>query len=1020
MAENFDRSKPYRQLLPSSETPGAIPHKTPHCVRCRCCCSHPYPSTAVVRTHSAREHCRGLGNTTPSYFRCDARDAVPTHHFCNVRSSVHALDQCDLGNTIPSHHDHIRETHEPHWNYVNHVSNEGLCQHVDRALSLECLNRTGAVMPTCIPAGQHFCVGAEQHYPCRTTLQLENGRVGELQHRYVRPFHWPVDGDCRLRGMQTPLARQTNALDDVAELNSHKAEEHGSKRNNPSCKCTNCSQEPFDLFSTDYIQCGACRNSSAVAFTPFNKNDEGLASMKTKDCIEFPSAAPINVSNARRNLTFVAGYTKDSGSSKYLLNSKDQTNPALLISTDHSQPRTKNVNAAPRPVRAAIQQGVMLHQASSRLMDKPQLQVAQFFPPLDIEEENRQRLSCSDELVGNELKTRSTSNGRNLEHLPEDRDICFENTKKCRSSGQVSKLAKCQSDYPGINKLPIDLRLFMNEVDHGLDSQKDYGMCLHASNQYTESVPKVTAKQDKTMQRPVLTRVHKECISGNADFVTHRQSVDNASINSDFNVELQDDLSGVWYNIESLNSQTDFPVKEPCSPILKSDGNAQLVLSGHSTHETGLVKRVPERGVDIAKELKSVQYNKDLNVESFGHGKLKVQCNMKQPDNKQGGINTVESTSLPSALHKGFLAADCQSLVPELTIPQPGTLQSNNSESPEIERPPPPYSECGKRNGLPTSQQNESCYQNERENDSLAEVTRSTFKDCFDIGAKDCDFPGKEDCLIDFSDSTEPGGEFPVSLNSPKPEIKQKMYRKEERVRYYPAFFKLYMEQHVENVMKSYHKRLQRRRQLEEEMEALHLSEKEKDHCRSFLFRKESIYNRLKRTRMNQSLFETVTILGRGAFGDVSLVRRRDSGVLYAMKTLRKKDVLRRKQVAHVKAERDLLAEADSNWVVKLYYSFQDLQCLYFVMEYIAGGDLMGLLVKLKIFDHAMAQFYTAELVLAIESVHQLGYIHRDIKPDNILVGLNGHIKLTDFGLCTGFHWTHDSESYATSKTISF
>jgi serine/threonine protein kinase len=116
--------------------------------------------------------------------------------------------------------------------------------------------------------------------------------------------------------------------------------------------------------------------------------------------------------------------------------------------------------------------------------------------------------------------------------------------------------------------------------------------------------------------------------------------------------------------------------------------------------------------------------------------------------------------------------------------------------------------------------------------------------------------------------------------------------------------------------------------------------------------------------------------------------------------------------VAHVKAERDILAEADNEWVVKLYYSFQDHSNLYFVMDYVPGGDLMGLLIRLEILDEPLARFYVAELVQAIESVHRMGFIHRDIKPDNILIDRNGHIKLTDFGLCTGFRWTHNSKYY--------
>lgn len=163
---------------------------------------------------------------------------------------------------------------------------------------------------------------------------------------------------------------------------------------------------------------------------------------------------------------------------------------------------------------------------------------------------------------------------------------------------------------------------------------------------------------------------------------------------------------------------------------------------------------------------------------------------------------------------------------------------------------------------------------------------------------------------------------------------------------------------------------------------------------------------------MSKSMFKKIKTLGIGAFGEVALVRKSDTNALYAIKTLRKADVLQRNQVGHVKAERDILAEANNDWVVKLYYSFQDSDNLYYVMDYIPGGDLMSLLIRKEIFSEELARFYIAELTLAIESVHKMGFIHRDIKPDNILIDRNGHIKLTDFGLCTGFRWTHDSKYY--------
>jgi len=97
------------------------------------------------------------------------------------------------------------------------------------------------------------------------------------------------------------------------------------------------------------------------------------------------------------------------------------------------------------------------------------------------------------------------------------------------------------------------------------------------------------------------------------------------------------------------------------------------------------------------------------------------------------------------------------------------------------------------------------------------------------------------------------------------------------------------------------------------------------------------------------------------------------------------------------------LATANNPWVVKLYFSFQDAFNLYLVMEYLPGGDMMSILIKYDIFSEEIARYYVAETLLAIDSIHKLGYIHRDVKPDNLLIDDQGHLKLTDFGLCTGF-----------------
>ncbi|KAK0239165.1 AGC/NDR protein kinase [Armillaria nabsnona] len=174
----------------------------------------------------------------------------------------------------------------------------------------------------------------------------------------------------------------------------------------------------------------------------------------------------------------------------------------------------------------------------------------------------------------------------------------------------------------------------------------------------------------------------------------------------------------------------------------------------------------------------------------------------------------------------------------------------------------------------------------------------------------------------------------------------------------------------------------------------------------------ESQHLRLRRTKIKLADFRTVKVIGKGAFGEVRLVQKVDTGKVYAMKSLQKAEMLKRDQLAHVRAERDVLAESTSPWVVQLFYSFQDPLYLYLIMEFLPGGDLMTMLMKYDVFSEDVTRFYMAECILAIEAVHNLGYIHRDIKPDNVLIDKNGHLKLSDFGLSTGLHKVSDGEFY--------
>uniref|UniRef100_A0A8C8SS32 non-specific serine/threonine protein kinase n=1 Tax=Pelusios castaneus TaxID=367368 RepID=A0A8C8SS32_9SAUR len=147
--------------------------------------------------------------------------------------------------------------------------------------------------------------------------------------------------------------------------------------------------------------------------------------------------------------------------------------------------------------------------------------------------------------------------------------------------------------------------------------------------------------------------------------------------------------------------------------------------------------------------------------------------------------------------------------------------------------------------------------------------------------------------------------------------------------------------------------------------------------------------------------FEILKVIGRGAFGEVAVVRLRNSEKVYAMKILHKWEMLKRAETACFREERDVLVKGDSQWITTLHYAFQDEQYLYLVMDYYVGGDLLTLLSKFEDrLPEDMACFYLAEMVLAIHSIHQLQYVHRDIKPDNILIDMNGHIRLADFGSC--------------------
>ncbi|XP_052187814.1 uncharacterized protein LOC127798344 isoform X2 [Diospyros lotus] len=214
------------------------------------------------------------------------------------------------------------------------------------------------------------------------------------------------------------------------------------------------------------------------------------------------------------------------------------------------------------------------------------------------------------------------------------------------------------------------------------------------------------------------------------------------------------------------------------------------------------------------------------------------------------------------------------------------------------------------------------------------------------------------------------------------------------------AAAKQYIEKHYKEQMKSLQERRERRDLLQKKLADADVSEEDQNNLLKFLEKKETEYMRLQRHKMGVDDFELLTMIGKGAFGEVRVCREKTTGTVYAMKKLKKSEMLRRGQVEHVKAERNLLAEVDSNCIVKLYCSFQDNEFLYLIMEYLPGGDMMTLLMRKDTLTEDEARFYVAETVLAIESIHKHNYIHRDIKPDNLLLDRYGHLRLSDFGLC--------------------
>lgn len=203
--------------------------------------------------------------------------------------------------------------------------------------------------------------------------------------------------------------------------------------------------------------------------------------------------------------------------------------------------------------------------------------------------------------------------------------------------------------------------------------------------------------------------------------------------------------------------------------------------------------------------------------------------------------------------------------------------------------------------------------------------------------------------------------------------------------------------------------RKQRVQQVENSLRTLP-KEKAEMQWRNYIGR-ERAFLRKRRIKPKHKDFDIITQVGQGGYGQVFLARKRDTKEICALKVLNKKLLSRSDETRHVLTERDILTNTRSDWLVKLFYAFQDTESLYMAMEFVPGGDFRTLLNNAGYLNPFHARFYISEMFAAVNALHQLGFTHRDLKPENFLIDANGHIKLTDFGLAAGTISTDRIES---------
>ena len=203
-----------------------------------------------------------------------------------------------------------------------------------------------------------------------------------------------------------------------------------------------------------------------------------------------------------------------------------------------------------------------------------------------------------------------------------------------------------------------------------------------------------------------------------------------------------------------------------------------------------------------------------------------------------------------------------------------------------------------------------------------------------------------------------------------------------------------------------------------EKLYSYNINENKINQIKKEIYEKEMMSQRKAREKLTIRNYESISIIGRGAFGEVHVCREKKTDSIVAIKKIKKDVLILKNQIIHIRNEQLFMSNVKSPWIVDLKASFQEDDYLYLVMEFCQGGDLMNLLIDKDILPEEEAKFYLAELILSIESIHKLDCIHRDIKPDNILIDSTGHIKLSDFGLAKISEKIFENRQDINSNTI--